>query len=213
MKKMDENQESVKNAKEQLMEYYGLDESQIHIEEVDDLTEFKDKWNGMGDDAQTGEIDAVIVIGHSSPNEMGFESGPNLDINNIVTLEQKFIDVLVLYGCSAGHYDCYNQAMVFSEVVNGAPVIASDGLVEIWHYKKEFILKSVAEGNYLDFLKEQRDNMGWLIYQQMAGKAEITALLGKENTLKDLLKYMDSVRLGQAASAGSLKLLTEQCNE
>lgn len=48
---------------------------------------------------------------------------------------------------------------------------------------------------------------------EMSGKPEITALLRKENEQKDLLKYMDSVRLGQAASAGSLKLLTEQCNE
>ena len=78
-------------------------------------------------------IDCVVIKTHASPTVFDYAGNSNdaLNISDVQGLDEKDADALILCGCNAGHTDYAENsiAAAFSEKVNGAPVMASDGTV------------------------------------------------------------------------------------
>jgi len=115
---------------------------------------------------------------------------------DIKYMSKKTMRGLILLSCNAGHIDYIdtkvgNVAMAFSEVVNGAPVIASDGTVQFYKETSsayENIYESIVDREFIYFsatgllASEKFDlgyvtresNKGWLIYKKEGNKVNYT---------------------------------------
>lgn len=75
----------------------------------------------------------MIINTHASPAQLSYGNNrtDRFSSQDVAALDNKDIDRLFLYGCNAGHLDYQgtNPASQFSQKVNGAPVLASDGTV------------------------------------------------------------------------------------
>lgn len=198
----------------QLMEEYNLTEDQIHLVPLDENTDFAAEWNSMGTvDGQTVDIDCVVINTHANygvlSNGKDSESGKRWSIysNDVSKLDEKDVDALIMYGCNAGHKDNNNMAMAFSEKVNGAPVLASDGTVGTHNggwFKTKYVSKAdksyrkqITDGIWDDgwkaFWKNKKnakekgrsENEGWVVYQN--GQLVPDSSIGKKLTLEDMI--------------------------
>lgn len=178
------------NDSRQLAKIYGLKKSEVHTIEITDNQSLIDAWNGMGvENGAEVNIDAVVINTHANPESLGYgnNSDDTLTGSDIQALNNQSMDKLILYGCNAGHADHIgtNPASEFSQKVNGAPVLASDGTVEsgttFFNLTKR---KYLSKGNdeFKKYLPEgtERDNYGWLIYQYTDGNLEVVQNMDME---------------------------------
>lgn len=94
-----------------------------------------------------------------------------LTIPKIDALEFKSIDVLILLGCNAGHYDYKwsNVAYAFNKRITGC-VVASEGTVKSGNLNDiggAASFKSIKDGTFNDICiratGKKRDNRGWIV--------------------------------------------------
>lgn len=192
-----------KNDRRQLAEAYGLDYSEIHLVEVTDNQSLTDAWNAMGiENGNIVKIDAVVINTHGSPEDLGYKTsgGESFTDIEIQALEDKNMGALILYGCNVGNTDYVgtNPASVFSQKVNEAPVLASDGTVYSgwtffnWTDRK---YDSRADDTFKDIVLNgmgiERDNDGWLIYQYTDGNVSVSQSLGKKMSISVMLEKIE----------------------
>lgn len=192
-----------KNDRRQLAEAYGLDYPQVHLVEVTDNQSLTDAWNAMGiENGSIVQIDAVVINTHGNEENLAYKrsGGESFTGIKIQALEDKNMGVLILYGCNAGHADFVgtNPASVFSQKVNGAPVLASDGTVysgwTIFNWKDRKY-DSRADDTFEDIVLNgmgiERDNDGWLIYQYADGNVSVSQSLGKKMSISVMLEKIE----------------------
>ncbi|MBD5537829.1 MAG: hypothetical protein HDQ99_19695, partial [Lachnospiraceae bacterium] len=189
------------NDRRQLAEAYGLDSSQVHLVEVTDNQSLTDAWNAMGiENGNIVKIDAVVINTHGSPEDLAYKKkgGEYFTGIKIQALEDKNMGVLILYGCNAGHADFVgtNPASVFSQKVNGAPVLASDGTVysgwTIFNWTDRNY-SSRADKAFKKYVPNgtKRKNNGWLIYQYADGNVSVSQSLGKKMSISVMLEKIE----------------------
>lgn len=194
-------EDEAENDRRQLAEAYGLDYSEVHLVKITDNLSLTNAWNAMGiENGNIVKIDAVVINTHGSPVDLGYKTsgGENFTDIEIQALKDKNMGALILYGCNVGHADCVgtNPASVFSQKVNGAPVLASDGAVQA---QRTFFnltdrkYKSVISDNFIRFLPTgtNRDPKGWLIYQYADGNISVSQSLGKEMSISVMLEKIE----------------------
>lgn len=191
-----------KNDKKKIKKEYGLKDDEIHMIAITDNQSFIDSWNNMGiEDGKTVDIDVVIVNTHAAYDHIGYGKNSNdaLGKEIIWDLDEKSMDGLILYGCNAGHMDHAeeNIAFEFSKIVDGAPVIASDGTVQVTNNIMDFFAtkyKSKNDDVFISFLDDPsnpRDNKGWIIYK-FDGTNVNTEVIGKKKLgLSEMLNYLE----------------------
>lgn len=94
----------------------------------------------------------------------------------------------MILGCNCGHYDYMdlNIAYEFSKKITGV-AIASDGTVSINYSKKQLILKSIADKDFLTFCRRKRANIGWIMYEYKNKRSYVTTLQFKNLYLSSLI--------------------------
>ena len=187
------------NDQKQLADYYGIDDSKIHLVEVKNDSDLTNGWNAMGiENGKSVSIETVIINTHADPEGLGYGSGRTgfFDDKDIQALNNKNIDRLFLYGCNAGHLDYQgtNPASQFSQKVNGAPVLASDGTVYSHEKQKWMTLPLIWINNYMQYesrgedifvqlVKDagsaERKNEGWFVYTWENGTLNVSNSYGK----------------------------------
>ena len=114
----------------------------------------------------------------------------------IKTLNRKSMYGLALLICNAGHMDYYyyNVASVFAEIVEGAPVIASDGTEELFPNGK---IESTDDSSFTELSEEKRGigngrivNDGFVVYQDTGLLIETYKTGVKETTVQELLEVL-----------------------
>lgn len=178
------------NDSRQLAKIYGLKQSEVHTIEITDNQSLIDAWNGMGvENGAEVDIDAVVINTHANPESLGYgnNSDDTLTGSDIQALNNQSMDKLILYGCNARHADHIgtNPASEFSQKVNGAPVLASDGTVKsgttFFNLTKR---KYLSDGDdvFKWYVPEgiERDNYGWLIYQYTDDNLEVVQNMDME---------------------------------
>ena len=174
-----------------LASYYGVDEKDVGTVLVKDDNDFRNAWNSMS----TGKISCVTINMHGNSTSLAFVADPKTDgdrLSNseILKLNNKKIDNLLLYACNAGHLDnpISNPAAILSSKISGGKVLASDGTV----YLGGWNANTYEAKNDLEFQNQpkysNRDNMGWVMYQK--GKTKILDSENKTLTLSDMLSYL-----------------------
>lgn len=180
-----------------LKKYYDLKSSEVHLIPVSDQDSFEDAWNQIGIDDNGNEVnvDAVVINTHANPYVIGFgkaetDSYSSIDITT-ANFQDKTMKALILYGCNAGHLDYSedNVASQFARLVNGAPVLASDGSVSMRGPFGSY--KSKNSDSFKDWGTSKRKNDGWIKYQlDEDGNVNTTTLDIKKMTLKSMLKKL-----------------------
>ena len=164
---------------------------------MSDQDSFEDAWNqiGIDDNGDEVNVDAVVINTHANPYVIGFgkaetDSYSSIDITT-ANFQTKTMKSLILYGCNTGHLDYSedNVASQFARLVNGAPVLASDGSVSargpFGGYKSKY------SDSFKDWRTSKRKNDGWIKYQQDEdGNVNTTTLDIKKMTLKSMLKKL-----------------------
>ena len=181
---------NAKKEKKQLKKQYGLKGSQVHLIEVSSNDEFGEAWNySMGmEDGEEVSIDAVSIFLHGNTEQLQYKRSiskedDRLSGDVIQGLDEKDMNILVIYGCNAGNLDYAdtNPASEFSKRVNGAPVLASDGTVYIfkWWQDPDYN-KRISRDDFI-YKKSSGDraNKGWIIYQYTDGEVKITMEFGQ----------------------------------
>lgn len=202
-------EDEAENDREQLMEQYGLGADQVHLVPVTSNDSLTTAWNAMGtENGETVDIDCVVINTHANPYGLGY--GDNSDdfftAADVSNMDDKDVGALVLYGCNAGHADHAddNIASAFSEKVNDAPVIASDGTVSnqtggahSYKSKDDSTFRKYCDGIYTDSWAPInwivnwatcRDNYGWLIYQN--GELVPDYDLGRKMNITEMIEYL-----------------------
>ena len=191
-----------------LSEYYHVPESEVHLVELDSAADLTKNWNNMGTVAgKTVSIDTVIIDTDGDPNALsGFKKPGSFTAMDTMSLKEKNVGNLILFGCNVGHtdYGGLNLAGQFARRVSGAQVLASDGTVgptfgELlgWNVFGLFPMgfKSMNDTIFKELRNimnpdSTRDNNGWLIYQNINGQIEISSSLGKSLTLREMLDIL-----------------------
>lgn len=181
-----------------LAEQYGYDIDQVHLIPVTSQDELTQGWNSMGTvNGQTVDIDTVVINSHANPEVLGFGNSGNrsFDARDALNLNNQSMDQLILYGCNAGHrdYSDSNIANAFSQRTNGAPVMASDGTVSC--RQGDGAYASMGDEHFRQWAEYagngDRENEGWLIYQQVDGETVVTSTGLTRMTVQEM---MDSLR-------------------
>ena len=135
---------------------------------------------------------------------------------DIKELSEKGMRGLILLSCNAGHLDYVdvnggNVAMAFSEVVKGAPVIASDGTVgygTVASHQYENLYKSRGEnegGHFIEYSKKGKaslyktdnveprtTNEGWMIFQKSKVPKKVEVKINEEISIpKEDMKFSE----------------------
>lgn len=174
---------------------YGLD--QVHLIPITDNQAMIDGWNGMGTvDGRTVDIDTVVINSHANPYGLGGNTNAfDFDTGDIANLDNQSMEQLILYGCNAGHLDYQdeNVANAFSQRVDGAPVLASDGSVSMRGADGRYgSLDSPAFYDWVDLAGSGRTvNEGWHVYQQVDGE---TVVISTGMFAATVVQMMDSLR-------------------
>lgn len=191
----------------QLADYYGIDNSKIHLIEITNDEELTEGWNAMGtENGKSVSIETVIINTHANPEGLGYGSGRTafFDDEDIQALDNKNIDRLFLYGCNAGHLDYQgtNPASQFSQKVNGAPVLASDGTVYSHEKQKWMTFPLIWINDYMQYESRgnkvfnklvedagsaERKNEGWFVYTWEEGRLNISESYGKRLDVKGMI--------------------------
>ena len=150
-------------------QYYGGKTEYIELIPLRSGTYFKQQWNNMGKDGY--EIGYVVIDCHADPrlySEMESTTDSVMHASDIVAFEHKSMEGLMTTGCNAGHlyYEECNLANAWAQIVNGAPVLASDGTVIA--YEADMRHESQANDHFLELDENGRTtNEGWLIYRKV----------------------------------------------
>lgn len=153
-------------------------------------------WNEMGYENGTAvDIDVVVINTHATPSALGF--GKNSDnkftVREIQALGDKEVGMLILYGCNAGHTDKWteNVAAEFCRKVNGAPTLANDGTVFCRVLATPYTYESRNDKPFQKLAgNSNRDNNGWIIYQAINNKNEVSGSIGKDLSITQMLKEL-----------------------
>lgn len=187
----------MKDDKENIESYYGIDKDDIGTASVNSSDELANSWNSIGS-TDSGNVSLVVINTHAKKDKLSLGNG-NMYSNDITSLENKNIDKLILYGCNAGHLDNVNDnpAANFSKKVNGGLVLASDGTVYggtppiLWMLGYSvFTSKGDESFNNQRASGSNRDNQGWLLYQYQAGSIVTSGSLGYEFSLTEMIDSM-----------------------
>lgn len=140
-------------------------------------------WNGMGTvtdedgNNRTVSIDYVIINTHADPTKLvGQDAESNwwyFNEDDIAALDNKEVKQnVLLYGCNAGHLDYKesNPAANFAAKAGNALLIASDGTVSMKDSDGFYNLKADASFAYWTKHSAERDNKGWIVYQDNGKK-------------------------------------------
>jgi len=183
--------------RKELAEYYGIDESQIHLIEVNDTQDLIDGWNNMGtENGQPVDIDAVVFNTHAHPH--GFSFGDyggvsKFEVSDMDDINIKDVDTFIMYGCNAGHSDYMDDGIVreFSEKVTNDPIVASDGTVSAREREglPGYTYYSDNDEHFSGLSKTTRDNEGWLIYQYYNGNLEKFGSVGYDVGVITMLEF------------------------
>ena len=128
--------------------------------------------------SQNEIITTVLMNFDGNPKSIGDANG-TYSINNITitSLQNKQMRNLILVACNAGHYSAFKNASTtyadgdygniaadLAAKINGSPVLASDGTVDI-HPNLSNAYRSFDDKTFRDLAPgENRSNYGWLIY-------------------------------------------------
>lgn len=192
-----------KDARYELMQYYGFDIDDIGIASVSNAQEFTEYWNSIGK-AEYGplvthsdNVTSVIIDTHATNYKLNFDDD-SMYITEISKLENKDINNLIILGCNAGHLDARNDnvAATFSQIVNGGKVLASDGTVGfgtceyLWIFGNRLYTSETDKSFLRKCYFGERKNEGWFIYQYINNNVTTSESLGKELTLNEMFKKM-----------------------
>lgn len=186
-----------KNDQRQLAKKYGYDKSQVHLIPITSNDDFTNGWNAMGtENGQTVDIDTVVIDTHANPNVLGDNNNFTYTTPDVQNLQDKEMENLILLGCNAGHED-YNDNMAdtFAGKTEGAPVMASDGTVYSGHTFFNLTKRSYSSKGDDTFTKlrgdrSDRDNAGWVIYQEENGQVTTTEVNDEKMNVSDMVDTM-----------------------
>ncbi len=109
------------------------------------------------------------------------------------------MEVLILYGCNSGYIDYVemNPASECSRRIYSAPVLASDGTVgteKLYLNLSKRSYTSLADNNFEYYLpvRVERDNYGWVVYQNFGNNVEFSEGLGKEFNITTMLDEINN---------------------
>ena len=151
--------------------YYGGNTNYIELIDLKSEEDFIEKWNSMG---QNGfDIGYVMIHCHASPVSYGNIGDENDNVYNSDIREDfqnKDMVALVTSGCNAGHLDVEdNLGVTLAQKVNGAPVLASDGIVYFNYDAPNF--RSEVDDHFLRYSSNtgacRTQNEGWIVYKQV----------------------------------------------
>lgn len=182
--------------KEVMKDLYNLDDSDVILIPVSDASELYEAWNNIG--TVNGELvyTVTVVIETHGDNEKlcDKESKELLTEDMVEIFHSKHMERLILLGCNVGHLDNkdHNPAAFMSKLIYGAPVLASDGTVDV--NKNDMEYTSSTSESFPDMCQNgTRDNQGWLKYTCKGGKIYVSGSLGKIFTVEGILKALDGV--------------------
>ena len=183
------------NDQRQLAKQYGYDTSKVHLIPVTDNDSFTSGWNGMGrEGGHSVDIDTVLINSHGSPFGLGDNKSFDLSTSDIGNLDSKDAENMILLGCNSGNLDYAdsNPAAEFARKVNGAPVLASDSTVQsggtLFNLTKRSY--SSVESDSFRTYSGDRDNQGWIVYQERNGQVGTTALHDDKMHVTDMVKNL-----------------------
>jgi len=182
------------NDRKQIAEYYGIDESEIHLVPIENNQDFQYVWDQMGvggpdglygpnkEEIKDPNIDLVVINTHASGADewLSYESSDDhFTSNEVKQLVNKDVELLILYGCNAGHYDHIgtNPASQFCDVVNGGYVLAADGAVapgvSLFNITPRRYYTVYSGGFERALVDGFRLPYGWFIYYELNGDMEV----------------------------------------
>lgn len=161
----------------------------------DNFNEYEAAWNSLSG------YNVVLINTHATPRRLSnssdnFGNGDSLFIYEIDNLEFKYIPVLILLGCNAGHYDYVwsNIAHAFSKRISGC-VIASDGTVQA-NSRADVEFNSVLKQTFIDACidNKKRKNYGWVAYRYKRnnGTSTYTVIGIYKITIKSIMTNLKS---------------------
>jgi hypothetical protein len=207
------------DARKTFMKVYGLSEEDVLLLAIRGNKDFEAGWNAMGASSIVNStvIKGVAVNAHGSPERISNNGAFAFGAGDITNLSNKNINALYLYACNAGHLDYRdtNPAAQFARVINGAPVVASDGTVESWLF---YNYKSVGDFVFQNLVKSatpgvNRVNEGWLTYREVSGRISVTNSIydSKSLSLNDMIVMAellkDRWRLNVTGNTGAKRSL------
>lgn len=179
-----------------MAQYYNILLENVFLVEINSEEEFIAEWNSMGEEnGNLYHIATVEIHMHGNHKYMG-ESEEEISYVTPYTLkmkvQEKNVDCVVLLGCNVGNIDYpgSNIAANIAKKINGGKVVASDGTV-YWAYAGVAFLdsyyQSIPDDAFIDdAVNKTRENQGWLVYQYINNRIEISESKGKGFTLKGL---------------------------
>ncbi len=190
-----------KDDRKRLADYYGVSKKDIVLIEITSSDQFKEDWNSMGVvDGENVNIGTVVLNTHANSSGLYMGDGNAIIMaSDVSTLDVKSVGQLILYGCNAGHLDHRdsNPAANFSKIVEGAPVLASDGTVyagrKIFGLFGSYVYKSKNDKAFKRQRAEgsTRSNEGWVIYTFGVDGLSTLDGLGRNLTLSEMIDEMD----------------------
>lgn len=180
-----------------LSSFYGINLSEVHLVPIRNNADLTNGWNSMGTvDGTSVDIQAVVINTHANPYQLGFgeNSDDSFSAVNIQNLQHKDVGELLLYGCNSGHMDHAgtNVASEFASLlINGAPVVASDGTVysgaNVLGTPQTYTPKGDEE--FTSWCIRDRDAEGWHVYRYENGRLVVSESLGFTHTVAELLNF------------------------
>ncbi|WP_330373312.1 RHS repeat-associated core domain-containing protein [Lachnoclostridium phytofermentans] len=194
----------MKDSKEALESYYGIDADDIGTVSVTSADEVSYSWNMMGKATDGNNISTIIMNTHGDHENLYSGIGDSLISMDFPNLKSLDVDNLILFGCNVGHldYSTTNPAAYFSKIVNGGRVLASDGTVYsigrrmlLWG---DYLYKSLNDPSFYSQTTGTRHkngnwipkHKGWVIYQYSNNKVTTSDSLGITLSIKQMLKKM-----------------------
>jgi len=205
--------DEAENDRKQIADYYGIDESQVHLVPIENNQDLQYAWDQMGvggpdglygpnkEEIKDPNIDLVVINTHASGQyewlSYGDYSDDTFTSNEVNQLVNKDVDLLILYGCNAGHYDHVgtNSASQFCNVINGGYVLAADGTVSsglTFFNINDRKYHAVFHAGFLRALVYgYRHTLGWMLYQEQNGVVEVLDYYGHELTVTQMLDKIE----------------------
>jgi len=189
-------EDNMEDGKVSMVEYNGINEDDIGTASISNSYEFKNSWDMIGKTKNGGNVLAVVISSHGSPEVLSTETSILIWNIQIPSLDKKDINRLVITGCDTGHLDrqSSNIASSFAKMINGGVVVASDGTVGSSLYDginhKTYSSEPEYPLGYHSANGSARDNVGWVIYQNIFGKVRVTKGFGKELTMPGMFSIM-----------------------
>ncbi len=152
--------------------YYGGETDYVELISVGSKRDFLENWNNMGNN---NEIGYIVISCHSYPEYLitidDNEKLETITLTEIENLSHKNPEGLIMLGCFSGHLDYEdNVAESFAKIVNGSPVIAADGNVNITTNGFVTLNTSCYDDDFYNLSVEvnphapRNEGEGWIMY-------------------------------------------------